>query len=60
MAESMLKDMREGTILLADRAYDTNALQDLAKEKRAWANIPAKRNPKASFPSAHGSIANAT
>lgn len=50
MAEPMLQDMREGAILLADRAYDTNALRDLAKEKRAWANIPAKRNRKARFP----------
>lgn len=54
MAEPMLQDMREGAILLADRAYDTNALRDLAKEKRAWANIPAKRNRKAGFPFSEG------
>lgn len=35
MAEPMLQGMRKGTILLADRAYDTNALRDLAKEKHA-------------------------
>jgi len=46
----MLKDIRKGAILLADRAYDTNALRTLAKTKRAWANIPAKRNRKESFP----------
>jgi transposase len=50
MAEPMLKDIGKGTILLADRAYDTNALRDFAKEKRAWANIPAKQNRKESFP----------
>lgn len=48
MAEPMLQAMRKGTILLADRAYDTNALRDLAKEKQAWANIPAK-NPQGEF-----------
>lgn len=50
MAEPLLKDMHKGTILLADRAYDTNALRALAKEKHAWANIPAKRNRKETFP----------
>lgn len=49
MAEPMLQDMRKGTILLADRAYDTNVLRDLAKEKQSWANIPTKQNRKASF-----------
>ena len=49
MAEPMLKNIRAGTILVADRAYDTNALRDFAKEKRAWANIPAKQNRKESF-----------
>lgn len=50
MAEPMLQDMREAATLLADRAYDTNALRDLAKEKRAWANIPATGTARASFP----------
>jgi transposase len=50
MAEPMLSDIGKGTILLADRAYDTNALRDFAKKKRAWANIPAKQNRKESFP----------
>ncbi len=44
MAEPMLQRMREGAILLVDRAYDNNALRDLAKKRRAWANIPAKRS----------------
>lgn len=46
----MLKDIGEGAVILADRAYDTNALRALAKEKRVWANIPAKRNRKETFP----------
>ena len=50
MAEPMLQAMRKGTILLADRAYDTNTLRSLAKEKQAWANIPLKQNRKTSFP----------
>ena len=35
MAEPMLKDIGKGTILLAEGAYDTNALRDFAEEKRA-------------------------
>jgi transposase len=50
MAEPMLQDISKGTILLADKAYDTNALRDLAAQKHAWANIPAKSNRKDSFP----------
>jgi transposase len=50
MAEPMLQEIGKGTILLADKAYDTNALRDFAKTKRAWANIPAKQNRKERFP----------
>lgn len=50
MAEPMLQDIKKGAILLADKAYDTNALRDMAKQKQAWANIPAKSNRKDSFP----------
>ncbi|MEP7457501.1 IS5 family transposase [Phyllobacterium sp. SB3] len=49
MAEPMLGNIGRGTILLADRAYDTDALRALAKAKGAWANIPAKRNRKDTF-----------
>lgn len=56
MAEPMLRNIGKGAIILADRAYDTNALRALAKEKRAWVNIPAKRNRKETFRSAVGSI----
>jgi len=50
MAEPMLRNIGKGAIISADRAYDTNALRALAKKKRARANIPAKRNPKETFP----------
>ncbi len=46
MVEPMLKHIGKDAILLANRAYDSNALRDFAKEKRAWANIPAKQNGK--------------
>jgi transposase len=49
MALPMLNAMREGTIVLADKAYDTNALRAQADERKAWANIPAKTNRKDSF-----------
>jgi transposase len=48
-AEELLGDLREGAILLADRAYDSNAIRDFAKARGAWPNIPPKRNRKGSF-----------
>ena len=45
----MLSAMREGTIVLADKAYDTNALRTAADEKKSWANIPTKSNRKDRF-----------
>lgn len=48
-AEGMLDLIGEGDILLADRAYDSNAIRDLAEKRGAWANIPAKRNRKETF-----------
>jgi transposase len=44
MAELMLKDVGQGAIILADRAYNTDALRAFVKEKHAWATtqlIPA-------------------
>jgi len=49
MALPMLSGMRKGTIVLGDKAYDTNALRNAAEENQAWANIPAKRNRKHSL-----------
>jgi transposase len=48
-ALAMLEAMREGTILLADKAYDSDAIRQLAENKKAWANIPPKSNRRKSF-----------
>lgn len=45
----MLDDLGNGTPLLADRAYDTDAIRAFADERGAWANIPPKSNRKGSF-----------
>ncbi len=45
----LLNDLDKGSILLADRAYDTDAIRGFADERSAWANIPPKSNRKASF-----------
>ena len=49
MAEKLLSDLQPGATLLADRAYDTNAIRDLARDRKAWANIPPKINRKDTF-----------
>lgn len=49
MAEPMLETLEPGAILLADKGYDSDKIRALAAEKGAWANIPPKRNRKASF-----------
>ena len=38
-AADMLDGLREGQILLADRAYDSNALRETMDERGAWACI---------------------
>ena len=43
-AAAMLGALQPDAILLADRAYDTDAIRALAAEQKAWANIPPKRN----------------
>ena len=48
-ASVLLRDLTPGTTLLADRAYDTNAIRDQAQEQGVWANIPPKRTRKGSF-----------
>ncbi|MFB4374934.1 IS5 family transposase [Agrobacterium sp. CR_3] len=49
MAEKLLSDIRPGTTLLADKAYDTDAIRNFAKQRKCWANIPAKANRKQTF-----------
>jgi transposase len=38
-ASDMLESLGEGQILLADRAYDSDALRDSLAERGAWANV---------------------
>lgn len=47
-ADDMLETMKPDTILLADKAYDSEAIRAKAKEKSAWSNIPPKRHRKTS------------
>ena len=49
MAETLLEPLDEGATLLADKAYDTNAIREMADKRGAWANIPAKSNRKDTF-----------
>lgn len=49
MADKLLSDLQPGSTLLADRAYDTDAIRNFAKERKAWANIPTKINRKQTF-----------
>ena len=45
-AEALLKGVDEGTTLLADKGYDSDAIRDLLAQKKGWANIPTKSNRK--------------
>jgi transposase len=49
VAEELLGDLKPGTTLLADKAYDSNAIRQQAQEQDVWANIPPKSNRKGSF-----------
>ena len=50
-AADMLAGLKPGEILLADRAYDSNALRETVAEQGAWANIKplARRIDKPTF-----------
>ena len=48
-AEELLANLTPGTILLADKAYDSHAIRGQAQEQDVWANIPPKSNRKGSF-----------
>ena len=45
-AATLLEDLAPGATLIADRAYDTNAVRGLAAERGAWANIPPRIDPE--------------
>jgi len=46
----LIEDIDAGATLIADRAYDTNAIRDHARDHGIWANIPARSLRKESFP----------
>jgi transposase len=49
IAAALLENLAPGAILITDRAYDTNAIRNLAAERGAWANIPPRSIRKGSF-----------
>lgn len=48
--EQLLPLVAQGAILIADRAYDTNAIRATLTERGAWANIPPRSIRKGTFP----------
>jgi transposase len=56
MAEPMLQDISKGAILLADKAYDTNACENSQSKSRPGQMFPPRPVARAASPSAHGSI----
>jgi transposase len=44
LAGKLLSRLKSGSMLLADRGYDTDWIRQLAMKKGAWANIPPKSN----------------
>ena len=48
-AEELLTNVKPGATMLADKAYDSNAIRDQAQEQDVWANIPSKSNRKGSL-----------
>ncbi|WP_266031311.1 IS5 family transposase [Brucella intermedia] len=43
-AEGLMACVKEGGTLLADKAYDTDAIRKTAADQKIWANIPPKSN----------------
>ena len=48
-ALDMLEEMQKGAILLADKAFDNDAIRKSVEDRNGWANIPAKSNRRNSF-----------
>jgi transposase len=49
-AATLLEDLAPGATLIADRAYDTNAIREFAAERGAWANNPPAPSARAASP----------
>ena len=45
-ADDMLDTLREGCVLLADRAYDSDAMRDTLEKRGAWACVKPMPNRK--------------
>jgi transposase len=45
-AEGLIERIKAGGTLLADKAYDTDAIRKTAAGRKIWANIPPKSNRK--------------
>ena len=58
--QDMLTSVGTGDILLADRAYDSDALRQSLERRGAWGNIALMPNRKRRPPFRPGSIASAT
>ena len=43
---NLLTVLETGAVLPADKAYDTEAVRSFADDKKAWANIPPRKNRK--------------
>ncbi len=48
-AEGLLEELSSGATLIADRAYDTDAIRGFAAARGAWANIPPRSTRKQAF-----------
>ncbi len=49
-AEALLDGvLGDGSTLLADKGYDSNAIRALAEKNKSWANIPVRTNRKGIF-----------
>ena len=48
-ADPLIDAVPEGSILLADKAYDSDAIRDRVAARGGFANIPIKSNRKNSF-----------
>ncbi|WP_096700012.1 IS5 family transposase [Magnetospirillum sp. 15-1] len=49
-AEALLDGaLSDGSTLLADKGYDSNAIRALAEKNKTWANIPVRSNRKDAF-----------
>ena len=46
LASDLLADLKPRSMVLADRAYDADAIRRLVNDQDAFANIPPKRNRK--------------